>query len=245
MADLKLFEYQQKQVRTLFISGQVWFVARDVCDILDIGSTSQAVNGRSDRPDSGLDEDEKGVATVTTPQGPQEMLIVNESGLYALVWNSRKPEAKTFKRWVRREVLPQIRKTGVYVQPQRVLPLSAHTNENVQKTMSKGINAANYEKGGKEGAVDYNVKSMVAFTGKTPSQWIREAKQEGMKSKDRTSGKQVVRTKRPAIASCMSLADNLCQQGYEQDKVIEVAGKAKDYFEAAIELGIEPPELKQ
>lgn len=108
------FNFGKQQVRTLLIDEQPWFVAADVCASLAIGNVSLAVNGRADRDADGLDEDEKGVATVNTPSGAQEMLVVNESGLYALIFKSRKPEAKRFKKWVTSEVLPAIRKTGRY-----------------------------------------------------------------------------------------------------------------------------------
>lgn len=70
---------------------------------------------------SELDEDEKGVCITDTPGGKQEMTTISESGLYALVFRSRKPEAKAFSKWVRSEVLPAIRKNGRYIQPRRKL----------------------------------------------------------------------------------------------------------------------------
>ncbi len=77
--------------------------------------TSLAVNGRPDRPNSGLDSDEKGTAIVSTPGGNQEMLTVTEPGLYRLLSSkSRKPIAKRFQRWVFHQVLPSIRQTGSY-----------------------------------------------------------------------------------------------------------------------------------
>ncbi|AAY93012.1 phage protein, BRO family [Pseudomonas protegens Pf-5] len=108
------FNFGKQQVRTLLIDDQPWFVAADVCVSLAIGNVSLAVNGRADRETDGLDEDEKGIATVNTPSGAQEMLVVNESGLYALIFKSRKAEAKRFKKWVTAEVLPAIRKHGRY-----------------------------------------------------------------------------------------------------------------------------------
>ena len=111
MKSLQVFTYRGTQVRTTVIEGQPWFCAADICRVLDISNPRDAV-GR-------LDEDEKGVALTDTPGGPQEMLHVNESGLYALILTSRKPEAKEFKRWITHEVLPQIRRTGAYLmQPQ-------------------------------------------------------------------------------------------------------------------------------
>lgn len=87
--------------------GEPWFVAKDVCDALGLGNSRMAL--------SRLDEDEKGVSSVDTPGGKQEMQTVNEPGLYTLVLSSRKPEAKAFKRWVTHDVLPKIRRTGGYV----------------------------------------------------------------------------------------------------------------------------------
>lgn len=113
-AEIIPFNFGKQQVRTLLIDDQPWFVAADVCASLAIGNVSLAVNGRADRETDGLDEDEKGIATVNTPSGAQEMLVVNESGLYALIFKSRKAEAKRFKKWVTSEVLPAIRKHGRY-----------------------------------------------------------------------------------------------------------------------------------
>lgn len=108
------FRFETREVRTMLLDGQPWFVATDVCASLAIGNVSLAVNGRADREADGLDEDDKGIATVNTPSGDQKMLVVSESGLYSLIFKSRKAEAKRFKKWVTSEVLPAIRRTGQY-----------------------------------------------------------------------------------------------------------------------------------
>ncbi|HUN42612.1 MAG TPA: Bro-N domain-containing protein [Acetobacteraceae bacterium] len=100
------FQFQDARVRTVAKDGETWFVAADVCEVLEHTNSRKAV-GR-------LEDDEKGVTTVYTPGGNQEMTIVSESGLYALVFTSRKPEARAFRRWVTGEVLPAIRKSGRY-----------------------------------------------------------------------------------------------------------------------------------
>ncbi|WP_244869564.1 phage antirepressor KilAC domain-containing protein [Paraburkholderia aspalathi] len=87
-------------------NGEPWFIASDVCSALDIGNTSMALMP--------LDDDEKGVSSIDTPGGRQDVRTVSESGLYSLVMRSRKPEAKQFKRWITHDVLPSIRKTGAY-----------------------------------------------------------------------------------------------------------------------------------
>ena len=100
------FSFKGQRVRPVLLDGETWFVAADVCAVLEHTQPSKAVLR--------LDDDEKGVTTVPTLGGSQEMLVVNESGLYALIFSSRKPEARAFRRWVTGEVLPAIRKTGRY-----------------------------------------------------------------------------------------------------------------------------------
>jgi prophage antirepressor-like protein len=111
------FEFNNTALRTSTLDGEPWFVAKDVCDILNISNSSDAL--------SRLDDDEKGVANTDTLGGKQEMAIINESGLYSLILTSRKPEAKAFKKWITSEVLPTIRKTGSYsVKPKTPLELA-------------------------------------------------------------------------------------------------------------------------
>ena len=109
---LQVFNYKEQQVRTVEVNGEIWFVAKDVCDILELSDVSMATRN--------LDEDEKGTSKVCTPGGMQNMTIVSEAGLYKLIFNSRKPEAKEFTRWVTHEVLPTLHRAGTFTinQPQ-------------------------------------------------------------------------------------------------------------------------------
>jgi len=120
---MRVFDYEGAQVRTVIRDGQPWFVAKDVCNILEITNSRDAV--------ARLDEDEKGVVSTDTPGGSQQLQAVTESGLYVLVLSSRKQEAKSFKRWVTHDVLPQIRQTGTYNLIPKTLPeaLRAYANE--------------------------------------------------------------------------------------------------------------------
>lgn len=111
--NIKSFDYHGQEVRTVEMNGQPWFVAADVCNVLEISNSRDAV--------ARLDEDEKGVALTDTPGGKQKTAIVSESGLYSLTLGSRKPEAKQFKRWITHEVIPSIRKTGGYIAGQETL----------------------------------------------------------------------------------------------------------------------------
>lgn len=103
--EIQRFDFKGSALRTLTDeAGEPWFVAKDVCDILEISNPSDALKR--------LDDDERSRFNLGR-QG--ETNIVNEAGLYALVLGSRKPEAHEFKRWVTHEVLPQIRRTGGYI----------------------------------------------------------------------------------------------------------------------------------
>jgi hypothetical protein len=106
-AALREFRFSDLPVRTVLRDGEPWIVATDVCAVLGHSSPARAIKR--------LDEDEKGVTTIHTLGGRQELIIVSESGLYALLLTSRKPQARMFSRWVRSEVLPMIRRTGFYV----------------------------------------------------------------------------------------------------------------------------------
>ena len=104
---LKVFEKAEfGRVRVVECEGEPWFVAKDVCECLELTDVSKTI--------SLLDDDEKGTNSIRTPGGEQQMLVVSEPGLYSLILRSRKPEAKAFKRWIIHEVVPSIRKRGLY-----------------------------------------------------------------------------------------------------------------------------------
>ena len=131
---LKLFENPQFRVRVIMRLGDPWFVASDACDGLALSNVSKALADLDDDDKLKLTKDE--LDTLTSSKGiicsvdsrVQSLNLVSESGLYDLIMQSRKPEAKAFKRWVTHEVLPSIRKTGSYSvaqpqpQPQSALP---------------------------------------------------------------------------------------------------------------------------
>lgn len=99
-------------LRAIAVDGDPLFVAKDVCDALGLGRQQDSTRY--------LDEDERGECLVDTPSGTQRMVVVTEAGLYSLIMRSRKPEAKAFRRWVTHDVLPSIRKHGMYATPQTV-----------------------------------------------------------------------------------------------------------------------------
>ncbi len=93
-------------VRVIMKNDAPWFVAADACRALGMANAADAIKG--------LDDDEKGLGSSYTLGGRQEVIIVSESGLYALILKSRKPDAAKFRKWVRSEVLPSVRQTGAY-----------------------------------------------------------------------------------------------------------------------------------
>ena len=108
MNDLTTFTNPEfGQVRTVEIDGTPWLVGKDVAVALGYKEPTKAVRDK-------VDPEDRGMSKMDTPSGEQEMLIINESGLYSLILSSKMPKAKAFKRWVTSEVLPAIRKTGAY-----------------------------------------------------------------------------------------------------------------------------------
>ena len=135
MTDLQIFNNDRfGQVRIVPVDGELMFVAKDVCDCLEITKHRDAI--------SRLDSDERGSVKLDTPGGKQDIAAINEYGLYNLVLSSRKPEAKEFKRWITHDVIPAIRKTGSYsmVIP-KTLPeaLRAYANEVESHNATKAI----------------------------------------------------------------------------------------------------------
>lgn len=136
--DIQIFDYENNQIRTTEINGEMWWVAKDVCDVFGETNRNRAMQF--------LSEDEKGYTQMTTPKGTQNLAIINESGLYSLLFamqpakakarsvsdeviNKRQNKLKKFKRWVTHEVLPSIRKHGAYI-----------TLEKIQEYMTKPEN---------------------------------------------------------------------------------------------------------
>ena len=112
MSEMRVFTYGEQRIRTAPISGAMWWVLTDVCQVL------------------GLNEDERMTCLLNTGHAgrrvrTQRLIVVSESGLYAVMLRSDKPEAKAFKRWVTQEVLPAVRETGTYAAPAPTVPVAA------------------------------------------------------------------------------------------------------------------------
>lgn len=112
MNELRLFNFENNQVRTLLINDEPWFVGKDVAEILGYSNPRDALSKHVDS------EDKNSVAIHDGNKGNPNLTIINESGVYALVFSSKLQSAKKFKHWVTSEVLPTLRKTGSYATPQ-------------------------------------------------------------------------------------------------------------------------------
>lgn len=106
MTKMQLFNYQGSGVRVATIDGEPWFVAADICAVLGLDNPTRAL--------SRLDDDERTLISIKGASNGLEVNAVNEPGMYSLILGSRKPEAKAFKRWITHDVIPSIRKTGMY-----------------------------------------------------------------------------------------------------------------------------------
>ncbi len=116
--DIKVFNNDEfGQIRTVLINEQTWFVGKDIAEALGYSNYRHAMKVH-------VDEEDKGVAKCDTLGGRQNINVINESGLYSLILSSKLSKAKKFKRWVTAEVLPSIRRTGMYATNQLVLDLA-------------------------------------------------------------------------------------------------------------------------
>ena len=103
-------------IRTVDLNGEPWFVGKDIAAALGYGEGKSLANAVANH----VDDVDKGVTEMMTPGGMQKMVIVNESGVYSLIFGSKLEGAVRFKRWVTGEVLPSIRKHGAYMTPQKI-----------------------------------------------------------------------------------------------------------------------------
>ena len=140
MDGLRIFKYKENEVRMVSINDEPWWVLKDVCNVLGIKNVTDTQNR--------LDEDEiseLGLIEVSSNgvQQTRKRLIVNESGLYAVILRSDKPEAKKFRKWITNEVLPTIRKTGGYVHNDELFVSTylAHVDEETKDIFRSSLKA--------------------------------------------------------------------------------------------------------
>ena len=125
MSNIRIFNYNRVEVRTIQKDGEPWFVLRDVCNVLGLGTPARVAER--------LDPDEVSQTHITDSMGrQQETTIINESGLYNVILRSDKPEAKPFRKWVTSEVLPTLRRHGMYATPDTVEKMLADPDTTIK-----------------------------------------------------------------------------------------------------------------
>lgn len=113
MNKLRLFKFENKEVRMQVVDGNPWFVGKDVAEILGYTNTPKAIRDH-------IEEEDKLSERIVLSGQARETIVINESGLYSLILKSKLPSAKRFKRWVTGEILPSIRKHGGYLTPEKI-----------------------------------------------------------------------------------------------------------------------------
>ena len=131
--ELNVFKFHDSDVRTVLVDDEVYFVGKDVARILGYSNPRKAISDH-------VYEEDRGVTKCDTLGGVQDLTVINESGVYALVFGSKLPRAKEFKHWVTSEVLPSIRKTGGYkmpTTPEEMIDLLLQNSSNANKRIDK------------------------------------------------------------------------------------------------------------
>lgn len=146
MNELKVFNFESNEVRTLLINSEPWFVGKDVAETLGYSNTRDAISRH-------VYADDRAEVAIHDGRQNREMTIVNESGMYALVFGSKLKDATKFKRWVTSEVLPTIRKTGSYQAPMSQEDIMIATLE-TQKEIKQRLNTVSDDVEGLKKEID-------------------------------------------------------------------------------------------
>lgn len=134
---LTLFDYKNIKVRTVIIDGEIWFVAKDICDVLELTNPTESMRSLSDKMKMTL-EGKESILSITEDPNAVRISLISEPGLYKLVFKSRKPEAEKFSDWVVGEVLPTIRKTGSYGTTKALSPMMMRFSLNSKQNSTLG-----------------------------------------------------------------------------------------------------------
>ncbi|HCZ5852337.1 TPA: ORF6C domain-containing protein [Staphylococcus aureus] len=153
MQELRTFNFEELPVRTLEVDGEPYFIGKDVADILGYTNSRKTLSDH-------VDEEDKLTSRIVTSGQNRNVTIINESGLYSLIFSSKLENAKRFKRWVTSEVLPTLRKTGAYQVPsdpmQALRLMFEATEETKQEIKNVKDDVIDLKENQKLDAGDYN-----------------------------------------------------------------------------------------
>jgi prophage antirepressor-like protein len=234
---IKLFDFQEKEIRTIQEDGRTWFSGQDVFNVLELtwkGASDMITRRQIDKKHIL----KKGYETFG---GIQEMTFINEHALYKIALRAQKSVvADKFVDWVA-DLLVNI---NSFAARKDFEGLKEHLKVAVQKDFSKKINSKNFLEGGVVQTVEYNVNNCIYHTNKTPNEIKKIGKDAGLKSAERSSAKQVIRALKPQTACSMSLTDSLVKDGWNHKEAATICKeKAEDLFAALIDGGISPSRL--
>jgi prophage antirepressor-like protein len=234
---IKLFEFQEKEIRTAIEDTQVWFSGQDIYNALGLTWKGEAELKKRKIPAKWRCK--KGYAT---SGGLQEMTFISEHALYLLAFSTRKTEHSIkFSEWVA-DLLVRLRTA---IESGKADDVRKHLFTDIQKGYSKQINSKNFIEGGFEQTIEYNTKNCFLHTGKTPIQIKEIGKNFGLKSKDRSSAKEVIRNLKPELACSMSFTDKLVSEnGVNHEEAAKTSIElAQPLFKKLMELGIDKKQL--
>lgn len=235
-------------------TGITMFVAKEIAEIWGHTNHTQAIRRLCDNSEykkielSKYPEFKKQLQLnkLLTSSKANSIILLTESGMYKMVLASNLEKAKPFKDWVTKEVLPSIREKGYYSIADNTNKILIHTKRDVQLQSSKDVNKKHFIESGIESIIEYNIKSCKKHSGLEPKEIKEIGKRSGLKSKERSSAKEVLRHLKPAIACGMSFTDSLVSKGFDFNTVSELSIKsAIPLFQGMIELGIKPAELNE
>ena len=236
-------------IRTVEKDGNVWLVAKDVCEALGLAWKGS----RKEGPLGVIPEDWRGVSDLDTPQTnqhgttfitKQSVVVINEQAVYMIAFRSNKPEARDFTERVAK-FLRDFREGKIKVSKNDPMSklLEEHTHRPIQIGYAKGVNAVLLRQKGVHGVREYNTQNCKIHTGLAPHEAKEIARQRGIPSKDRTSGKMAIRVMQPAVGCAMSMTDMAIAKNPNgnQEKIIRmVKEKITPAYEAMLELGFMP-----
>lgn len=234
---IQLFEYEDIEIRTDVLDGKIWFSGQDIFFALDLTWKGAYDIRRRNIPESWVTK-----RSTQTVGGLQDMVFISEQAVYMIAFSSQKTEKTIkFSIWVA-ELLTKLNQM---IREGRSNDIKKFLDTDVQKGYSKLANKKSFSEGGVEKTVEYNTKNCVLHTGMTPSKVKEVGKNRGLKSKDISSAKQVLRVLKPELACSMSFTDKLVtEDGVEHELAARTSKEyAAPLFKQLMSIGVSMEEI--
>lgn len=243
---IQLFE--ENKIEVLYSDQVAYFKVVDVFKALELTWRNVSNSLKRER---GIEQQEIRRGRCLRPLGDENIkgndpVYISEVALYQVVFRSKKPKAQEFTRWCA-NVIKTIRQTGKFELNTDGIEFKKHISTDVQKENSKAINSKMLTEKGKEEMIQYNRKNCKLHTGKTPSELKEIGKGLGLKSKQRSSGKEVVRNIKPELGAAMSFTDGLVlDDNLEHEKAVGISLElAQPLFKALMDAGMSTSDIEK